>query len=74
MSAEELRQMFDRFDLDGDGRIDRAELRRVIAEQRGSAPSDRALDATLKALDDNGDGLIDFTEFSRAMSVFRGES
>jgi Ca2+-binding EF-hand superfamily protein len=69
-ASEDLRELFAKYDLDGDGRIDREELRAALTEQRGKAPTDRSLDATLAALDDDGNGHIEFDEFVRAMTAF----
>jgi len=59
------------FDLDGDGRISLAELRRVL-ERDGAGEISAELDAVtlLRSVDSDGNGMIDFQEF---MDMMRGE-
>lgn len=55
---------FDKFDKDGNGTIDLQELGQLSA-QLGQPLDDEQLEAAMKDLDLNGDGVIDKDEFSR---------
>jgi Ca2+-binding EF-hand superfamily protein len=63
ISAEELRENFDHFDANGDGRIDVGEFTRLMAALGGEEPG---MDAAIgfSAIDTDGSGLIEFDEFS----------
>jgi len=58
----ELREAFDKYDVDGSGRISLEELRRGY-EQAGEDPEEAF--AALQTNDSNADGEIDFDEFAR---------
>jgi len=58
----ELREAFDKYDVDGSGRISLEELRRGY-EQAGEDPEEAF--AALQTNDSNADGEIDFDEFVR---------
>ena len=66
-SEEALRRVFDLFDVDRSGAIDRAELRRMLAKLRLLPPDAKAADAAVERMfasaDANNDGGISFTEF-----------
>ena len=57
-----LERAFKQFDLDGNGTLDKAELKEAF-EAAGRAPSDEQLNRSIKMLDKNGDGVIDMDEF-----------
>jgi calmodulin len=57
-----LRQRFDRFDGDGNGKIDEAELTRLL-DALGVGFSASQVRATFESIDENRSGLIDFEEF-----------
>lgn len=59
---DDLRQIFREFDLNGDGLIQKHELRAVM-QKMGQSPTDQELEAMFAAADRNRDGNIDFTEF-----------
>lgn len=63
----DLQATFNRFDLDGNGFIDREELTKVFSELSGRSPSEQELDEMFKEADTNGDGQIDFNEFKFMM-------
>lgn len=56
--------MFDQFDEDKSGAIDLKELQSLCAKL-GNPVNDEQLQNAMKDLDLNGDGVIDFSEFSR---------
>lgn len=55
---------FNKFDKDGNGTIDAAELNELSASL-GQPLNDEQLKSALKDLDMNGDGVIDHKEFAR---------
>jgi calmodulin len=54
------------FDADGNGSIDRDELRKVMSSLNESL-TEEELDAMIKEADINGDGEISFEEFKAMM-------
>jgi hypothetical protein len=61
-------RMFERMDANGDGKLDRAEVTKMMevrAERRGDVTlkSPEKIDAFMKRVDANGDGTIDKAEF-----------
>merc|ERR1712110_897560 len=56
------------FDKNGDGKIDRSELKAVLGEEgvKGAVGEDR-IGMLLKDVDKDGDGEIDFAEFMQMM-------
>ena len=66
---DEFTRLFQRYDDDGDGRIDRHELRAALLSTDQPLHED-AVDATLAALDDDGDGTLDLDEFLAGMAAF----
>jgi Ca2+-binding EF-hand superfamily protein len=67
--TERLRQIFNRYDDDGSGEIDAAELGQIMASM-GKPMAEAEVAAMINEIDDSGDGLIDFQEFC---SLIRGE-
>lgn len=61
---EEMRESFDHFDRDENGKIDRFEFQE-LCKAIGGGVSDEEVDIGFQAIDSNGDGLIDFNEFVR---------
>ncbi|EPB80601.1 EF hand [Ancylostoma ceylanicum] len=59
---EDLKGIFREFDLNGDGFIQRDELRSVM-QKMGQSPTEEELDAMFNAADQDHDGNIDFKEF-----------
>merc|ERR1719326_2818987 len=57
--------IFDRMDKDGDGSVDRAELKEAL-DAAGRASDEEAVSATMKAMDTDNDGVISRKEFKRA--------
>jgi|JI10StandDraft_1071094.scaffolds.fasta_scaffold345928_2 Ca2+-binding EF-hand superfamily protein len=68
---DEFTQLFDRYDANGDGLISREELREALRETSPSV-NDHAVDGAMAALDDDGSGSVDLTEFLTGMAVFLG--
>jgi Ca2+-binding EF-hand superfamily protein len=62
IGIEELMQIFGHFDGDHNGRIDRGEFKRLMGALGADAPDDE-LDAGFEAIDEDGNGTIDFHEF-----------
>lgn len=54
------------FDADGNGVIDRSELRKVMSSLNENL-TEEELDAMIKEADANGDGQISFDEFKAMM-------
>uniref|UniRef100_A0A8R1DF00 EF-hand domain-containing protein n=1 Tax=Caenorhabditis japonica TaxID=281687 RepID=A0A8R1DF00_CAEJA len=59
---DDLKGIFREFDLNGDGFIQREELRAVM-QKMGQSPTEDELDAMFQAADKDRDGNIDFEEF-----------
>lgn len=62
MSSDPLRDRFDRFDRDENGKIDEAELSRLL-DALGVGFSASQVRAAFESIDQNRNGLIDFEEF-----------
>jgi Ca2+-binding EF-hand superfamily protein len=61
----QLKARFGVFDKDGDGFITREEMTSIVAELGMTAEwTPKAIDALFSEADSNGDGMIDFDEFS----------
>ncbi|XP_028764065.1 probable calcium-binding protein CML18 [Neltuma alba] len=67
VKESELRSAFQVFDLDGDGKISAEELCRVL-KRLGESSSMSACIQMVKGVDGDGDGYIDFDEFTRMMT------
>jgi Ca2+-binding EF-hand superfamily protein len=61
-STRAMRRIFDMFDLNKDGKIDRDELRTIMKSVH-LFPSTEKLKEIIKEVDSNKDGVIDFKEF-----------
>jgi Ca2+-binding EF-hand superfamily protein len=62
----ELKDAFAIFDTDGNGTIDRKELKRLM-KKLGQALTEAELDAMMDEVDSDGDGVISFQEFKSMM-------
>ncbi|TKY56724.1 calcium-binding protein CML23 [Spatholobus suberectus] len=60
---DEVRQIFNKFDKDGDGKISIKELKETLVTL-GSKPSQDEVKRMMEELDQNGDGFIDLKEFA----------
>ena len=63
-SHEFLLDLFDQYDTNDDGLIDRNEFRRIL-RVLGDEPTEEVLLLEFTAIDSNGDGMVDFEEFRR---------
>jgi len=64
----ELRDAFDVYDINGDGRISVAELSKVLA-RIGEGCSAEECERMVASVDVDGDGCVGFEEFKRMMST-----
>ncbi|KAL8150752.1 hypothetical protein V2J09_020560 [Rumex salicifolius] len=60
--VEELEHVFNKFDVNGDGRISSSELRSIMSNL-GQTVSDDEILAMIREVDSDGDGFIDLREF-----------
>ncbi|KAA8532509.1 hypothetical protein F0562_032675 [Nyssa sinensis] len=59
---EELKQVFKKFDVNGDGKISSSELGSIMGSL-GHKATDEELETMIKEVDADGDGFIDLNEF-----------
>ena len=57
------RAAFDEYDRDQSGKIERADLMKILGELPGTQEGEDNLDGLIKALDVDGDGIIDMDEW-----------
>jgi Ca2+-binding EF-hand superfamily protein len=62
----ELRDAFNAMDKDGNGYIEKRELKNLLLAL-GESPTDKDVDDMFKAADVNGDGQISFEEFAKVV-------
>ena len=60
-------RMFNDLDVDGNGKISLAELANVLEEQHGDDLDLDTVRGIMDGVDDDGDGMIDITEFIESM-------
>ena len=65
-SEEEIKEVFDQFDADGSGAIDKTEIKKVC-EALGVDASASDIDDLIKSADADGDGKIQYAEFKKAV-------
>ncbi|KAK9119204.1 hypothetical protein Scep_017297 [Stephania cephalantha] len=65
--------VFHRFDEDGDGKISANDLRRCLAVVGAEEGAQEEVEAIVKALDMDGDGMLDVEEFVGLMKEERAE-
>lgn len=61
--VDEVAEMFAKFDLNGDGTIERHELNQVLGKLDATLWSQENIEKLWEVLDSNGDGLVDYEEF-----------
>ncbi|KAH6772167.1 hypothetical protein C2S52_005049 [Perilla frutescens var. hirtella] len=66
----ELKQAFDMIDRDGDGKIEKEELERLLCRLAGEPPSQEELKLMMSEVDRDGDGCISLEEFYAIGSAF----
>ena len=71
-ASHRLRKIFKRYDLDGDGTIDRAELGRAFADAH-QHPSEKQIDLLFWKFDADGNGSLDFEEFKAFIQHIESE-
>ena len=64
LSGDELRDNFNHFDRNSDGRIDRTEFIELM-KALDAFESEQDADLGFKAIDVDGSGLVEFDEFAR---------
>lgn len=62
LNDDDLKQIFTEFDLNGDGLIQKSELKEVMVRM-GQCPTEDELDTMFKTADRDNDGNIDLEEF-----------
>lgn len=68
MKQEKLFMAFKALDLDGSGKISKDELKKVLgSEEQFKNKDDKYWDNMIREADKNGDGEIDYNEFSEMM-------
>ena len=65
-SLQELRDAFKVFDMNGDGFISRGELAEMM-KKLGEKLTDREIDSMIRAVDIDGDGMVNFEEFVKLL-------
>merc|ERR1719225_2305504 len=66
-SVSDAKAAFQRFDINGDGVMDREEMKQMMNFASGKKVSDREVDALFRVGDLDGDGQVDMHEFIRLM-------
>lgn len=66
-SDEQVRQMFKKFDADGNGYIDEVELKEMLAKIMGKDVPMAEVKQMIHDVDMNNDGRIDIYEFIKLM-------
>ncbi|KAJ8603538.1 hypothetical protein CTAYLR_004873 [Chrysophaeum taylorii] len=64
LRKEKLMEQFKAIDIDNSGTIDKDELRYLLRKCTGSLPTDAEVEAMMREIDRNRDGLIAFDEFA----------
>ena len=74
MNNVKLFELFREWDSDGNGSLDKKELKKALSTL-GYHASKEDIDALFEMIDDSGDGQIDFSEWKRALNSFlKGET
>ena len=68
---EDIKSAFARYDLDGNGTLDKKEIEAMLRELKKKPPTKRQLNAIFEQADANGDGAISFEEFVDVITKLR---
>ena len=68
---EDIRAAFNRYDLDGNGTLDRNEIEAMLRELKKKPPTKNQLNKIFEQADTNGDGAISFDEFVDVITKLR---
>ena len=63
LSPSDLTEMFQKIDTDGNGKLDKSEVKGLVDEAGVANMSDRDYDVLFASIDLDGNGTLDFTEF-----------
>ena len=63
LQPSDLAQMFQKIDIDGNGNIDKDEMKGLVDEAGVANMSERDYDVLFASIDIDGNGTLDFTEF-----------
>jgi len=63
LKPSDLAQMFQKIDIDGNGNLDKSEVKGLVDEAGVENMSDREYDVLFASINLDGNGTLDFTEF-----------
>ncbi|CAN1122778.1 Probable calcium-binding protein CML26 [Linum perenne] len=66
--TEEIRQIFDKFDKNGDGKISCSEVVESLKELGTAVTSAEDCKKMIRQVDQDGDGSVNFEEFKKMMA------
>ena len=72
LTQENLDAAFKTFDIDGNGKITKDELKAVFAAGQASSATNEAWESIMRDVDKDGDGEIDYQEFTEVMKAVLG--
>lgn len=72
LTQENLDAAFKTFDIDGNGKITKDELKAVFAAGQASSATNETWESIMRDVDKNGDGEIDYQEFTEVMKAVLG--